>query len=128
MTTKLNQELVNKIFTESLFENSVSTDIPVVVEGITCTVGFNPTRLEKYKEQIQEMLKDLPTEFQKNSGGGMSFLNACNDKNGEQWTGVHQRMEQLFQLGIAIGKIKLLMPREFWSILPGGMPYYVILS
>ena len=47
-----------------------------------------------------------------------------NDEYGNQWTRYHQRMEQLFQLGI--GKIKCLMPHEMWSILPRGMPYYEV--
>lgn len=128
MTTKLNAELVNKIFMKSLFGEELNSDIPVMAEGITCTVGFKSDTLKEYENQIVEMLQDLPAEFQENSGGGMSFLNACNDKNGEQWTGLHQRMEQLFQLGIGIGKVKSLMPRELWSMLPGGMPYYVVLS
>jgi len=35
-------------------------------------------------------------------------------------------MEKLFLLGLAIEKVKCLMPREVWPALPGGMPYYVI--
>jgi hypothetical protein len=128
MNTKLNANLVNKIFEDCLFENLVDTSNMIVVAGITCTVGFNPQSIEKNKEQIEEMLKDLPDDFQENKGGGMSFLNACNDKTGNQWTGLHQRMEQLFQLGLAINKVKCLFPREIWKNLPGGMPYYIVLK
>ena len=35
-------------------------------------------------------------------------------------------MEELFCLGIAIGRVECLIPREMWKILPGGVPYYVI--
>jgi hypothetical protein len=77
-------------------------------------------------KKIETMLDELPDEFKKTGGGGMSFLNACNDKHGNQWTDLHQRMEQLFQLDIGIGKVKCLMPREMWGILPDGMPYYVV--
>lgn len=74
------------------------------------------------------MLLQLPKEFQKGSGsgGGISFLNACNDVSGKQWTDSHQVMEQLFALGIGCNKVKCLMPREMWKVLPGGMPYYVV--
>ena len=41
-----------------------------------------------------------------------------------QWTGLHQRMEQLLQLGIAAQRVELLVPREAWKFMPGGMPYY----
>jgi len=69
----------------------------------------------------------LPEQFKGSAGGGWSFLNACDDKHGNQWTDLHLRMEQLFQLGIGIGKVKCLMPRAMWSALPGGMPYYAVI-
>jgi hypothetical protein len=125
---KLNAELVNKIFENCLSENPADSSNMVLAEGITCTVGFNLQLIKENEKEIEEMLKDLPDEFQENSGGGMSFLNSCNDKEGNQWTGLHQRMEQLFQLGIAINKVKCLFPREFWKVLPGEMPYYVVLK
>ena len=74
------------------------------------------------------MLENLPLDFQENSGGGMSFLKACDDQEGNQWTGLHRRMEELFVLGTGLGKVKCLMPRELWAALPGGMPYYVVLE
>ena len=58
-------------------------------------------------------------------GGGWSFLQACVDKNGNHW-GEHSNMEELFCLGIAIGKVESLLPRDMWKVLPGGVPYYVI--
>ena len=73
------------------------------------------------------MLSNLPASFQKESGGGMSFLKACEDSEGNQWTGLHKIMDQLFLLGQAAGLVKCLMPREVWGMLPGGVPYYVVL-
>ena len=35
-------------------------------------------------------------------------------------------MQELLLLGLAIEKIEYLLPREMWSILPGGMPYIKI--
>ena len=35
-------------------------------------------------------------------------------------------MEDLFCLGIAIGKVQYCLPRETWSLLPGGVPYLMI--
>lgn len=72
------------------------------------------------------MLDKLPEQFHEATGGGWSFLNACNDRHGNQWTGLHQRMEQLFQLGIALGRVSYCLPREFWSAMPGGVPYIVV--
>ena len=121
----LNPSGVEKIFKDCLC-NENEVDGAVKAEGITCTVGFDPAMLEKYRQQIVDMLNELPKEFHKETGGGWSFLNAWMDKDGNQWTSFHQQMEQLFQLGIGIGKVKCLMPKKLWAALPGGMPYYVI--
>jgi len=56
----------------------------------------------------------------------MSFLNMCIDKNGNQWADLHRTMDELVALGIATGKLSFLIPREMWSILPGGMPYLIV--
>lgn len=122
----LSAEVVETVFRDCLFQEGEDTSHAVMAEGITTAVGFHPDRLESHRTEIEAMLDELPDEFKQSGGGGWSFLNACNDKHGEQWTGLHQRMEQLFQLGMAIGRVKLQSPRWMWSALPGGMPYYVI--
>lgn len=100
----------------------------VVAEGITVDVGFCKARLEAHRADIESMLLQLPDEFTQSKGGGWTFLNACNTKTGEQWTGLHKTMELLFLLGIAIGKVKWALPRTMWSAFPGGMPYVVVLD
>ena len=124
--TVLDPERINAVFMDCLFRDGEDTTNHVKTEGITRNVGLHPERLESHKTEIEGMLDELPDEFKKSGGGGWSFLNACNDKHGNQWTGLHQRMEQLFQLGIGIGKVQCQIPREMWSVLPGGMPYCVI--
>jgi len=123
----LTSQNVEEIFFGCLFQEGENTDYPVLAEGIMSNVGFHKERLNKNSDNIVSMLDKLPKEFQRDSGGGMSFLNACNDCNGNQWTGLHKIMEQLFMLGLAIGKVKCLMPRSMWKVLPGGMPYYVVI-
>jgi hypothetical protein len=98
----------------------------VKAEGIMNTFMFNRARLEARRDEITEMLMNLPEPFRATKGGGWSFLSACQDRNDEQWTGLHLRMDQLFVLGIAIGRAKFLMPRSMWAAMPGGMPYLVI--
>lgn len=122
----LTSERVNEIFMDCLFTEGEDTSNYVRAEGITSTVGFHPGRLQNHKAEIEAMLNELPDEFKNSGGGGWSFLNACNDKHGNQWTGSPLIMEQLFQLGIGVGKVKSLLPRKMWSVLPGGVPYYVI--
>jgi hypothetical protein len=124
--TALDPERVNAVFVDCLFKEGEDTSKHVKAGDIVRNVRFHPERLESHRAEIVAMLDELPDEFKESGGGGMSLLNACNDKHGNQWTGFHQRMEQLFQLGIAIGKAKCLLPREMWKALPGGMPYYII--
>lgn len=124
---KLTAKNVQSIFQDCLFKENEDVTTAIIAEGIVSSFGFHPDRLKSHKEDIYSMLKELPKEFQKDDGGGWSFLNACNDKDGNQWTGLHQIMEHLFALGIACGKVKSCMPREAWQAFPGGMPYYVVL-
>lgn len=126
MNTVLSTDRVRQLFLDCLFKDGEDTSSHVKAEGITSIAEFNPDRLNIHKVEIEAMLDELPDEFKKSDGGGMSFLNACNDRHGNQWTGFHQTMEQLFQLGIAIGKVECQLPKEMWQALPGGMPYYVV--
>ncbi|KKN01359.1 hypothetical protein LCGC14_1128560 [marine sediment metagenome] len=124
---ELTAENVEKVFMDCLFRDDKDTSDPAIAEGITLKIGFNKERLSSHSDDVTTMLAQLPKEFQKDSGGGWSFLNACNNSEGEQWTGLHKIMEQLFTLGLASGKVISQLPRELWEALPGGMPYYVVL-
>ncbi len=120
-------EEVDRIFIDCLFKEDESKENPLIVDGIIHKFGFNPQKIEKHKEEIVEILGEekFPDEFYEKKGGGWTFLNFCNTKDGTQW-GEHTNMEQLVVLGIAINKIAYLMPKEMWGILPGSMPYIVI--
>jgi hypothetical protein len=101
----------------------------IAVEGVINTYGFSGPKLEEHTEEIRKMLWNLPKPFLPTAaggGGGWSFLNACQDANDEQWTGLHQRMEQLLCLGIAMGLAEWVLPKDMWPALPGGMPYVVV--
>lgn len=124
--TGLSAERVSSIFMSCLFKDGEDTSKYIPAPGITCNVGFHPGRIEEHRAEIAAMLDELSDDFKESGGGGMSFLNACYDRNGRQWTGMHKTMEQLFQLGLAIGKVGYVLEREFWSALPGGMPYLVV--
>lgn len=110
-----------------LFKDGERTEIHIVGEGVQMKVGFHPERLKESEPIISEMLKDLPDSFQKTGGGGMSFLNMGEDKEGNQWADLHRTMDELVSLGNATGKTQFLMPKEMWDVLPGGMPYIVVL-
>lgn len=124
---KLTADNVHDVFTHCLFKEQENTENMVRAEGILNDFGFHPQRLKGYESEIIDMLSCLPDAFHEDKGGGWSFLNACDDKEGNQWANLHTTMEQLFVLGIAIGKVKCLMPKIMWDALPGRMPYYVVL-
>ena len=123
---KLSSENVTATVISCLFNDGEDTKAAVIVNGIMKNIGFNPLKLQDNKENIIDMLMQLPIVFRESSGGGMTFLNACQDIDNDQWTGDQSIMEDLFLLGIAIGKVEWLLPKEFWKTLPGGVPYVVI--
>ena len=104
-------------------------DLPkdaVIVESIMTKWAFQKEKIKDNREKIIALLAELPEEFRTSSKNkGASFLQAAEDKNGKLW-GEHSTIEELFALGEAIGLVKCILPREAWSMLPSGMPYYSI--
>jgi hypothetical protein len=124
---RLDPAQVEATFKDCLFETAEEADEKgVFVEGIVFNVMFDPAKLDEHQNLIVQMLMELPDSFRKSGGGGMSFLNACDDRHGNQWTGLHQTMSMLFLLGEGIGMVKPALPKDRWQMLPGGMPYYII--
>ena len=118
MTTELNVENVQRIF------NSCNKG-ETLIEGIVFKSYLD---IREHKQEIYEMLSQLPDEFHEDKGGGYSFLMACQNNKGEQWTGFHIYMEKLMMLGIAAGYVKYCLPREMWQALPGSVPYFTFLN
>jgi len=96
----------------------------ILVEGIVNKFAFHPGRIATHKEEIRALLNEMPDDFHKHKGGGMSFLNLCMDKHGAHWA-EHPTMGSLVCLGIAAGMASYCFPRDMWSIFPGSMPYVV---
>lgn len=132
MLTAENVELVYRacLFTDDEFPGEVSLEtLPqgaIVTDGVLNQTGFHAGRIQEHRTEILGMLSELPVGFRADSGGGWSFLQGCVREDGEQWTGMHRTVDMLFQLGQAIGVVKYALPRDFWSALPGGMPYLVL--
>ena len=132
MTTEvlINARRVEEVLCDCLYqeeeikEPGVPPEGAILVEGIVRKYGFHPDRLENHRVEVVEWLKALPDEF-RDSGGGWSFLNACMDRNGNLW-GEHPSMEALVCLGIGLGLVEFGLPRESWTVLPGGVPYFTI--
>ena len=98
------------------------------VEAVKHKFYYNKASIGENRERIHELLKELPEQFQQAKGGGWSFMNACMDCHDNQWADLHDTMELLFALGLAAGLVSMPLPREMWVGLPGGMPYFTILT
>jgi len=107
----LNSDRVNEVFMDCLFRDGEKTDNHVLVKAVMASYGFHPKRLEQHRQDVREMLAELPDQFKQSKGKGWSFLNACEDKHGHLWSGLHAVVDQLFALGMAlklVSKISLL--------------------
>lgn len=128
----LTGEGVTRIFTDCLFtEDEMKDGNPtnfVEAYGVMTRVGFHPQRLESHREEIRAMLAELPDDFHEGVGGGWAFQNACIDRNGTQWTGMHKVMDELIILGIATKLVDFSLPREMWAVFAGvgGLPYFFV--
>lgn len=126
----INGDEVEEVFCMCLYRKAsgrkVAPGDAVFVEGIEGEYIFSSELLEKHRQKIEEWLRALPYEFRRNKGGGWSFLNACYQNNGVQWTDYQERVEQLLCMAIGLKLAKCLLSREFWYLLPGAMPYYAI--
>jgi hypothetical protein len=123
---ELTAENVTRTFRDCLFKEGEDTSDALKLAGIVNFFGLHPARVASHTDDIVSMLEELPDQFRQSKGGGWTFLNACNDRHGNQWTGLHSVMEQLFVLGLAIKRVEACMPRDLWDALPGGVPYYVL--
>jgi hypothetical protein len=124
----ISSEKVSEIFGNCLFKDNEIIDgkptvEPIYVEGITLNFGLHPERVNQYSEEIGKFISELPEPFK----NGWSFLNLCQTKDGEQWTGIHKVCEELMVLGIATNKMKYCSPKEIEGKLPGGVPYIQVI-
>lgn len=115
-------ELTRDAFVDCHFKEGEDATYHVTVQGLTRVFRLHPQRLEEKRDLVKALLAELPTEFKE----GWTFLNLCNTKNGEQWTGMQQVCEQLVVMAIGLGLMEYCMPKEMWAVLPGGVPYLMI--
>lgn len=98
----------------------------VHVDGVLLTkVGFCPERLERHREDVASMLSELPEQFFKGTGDSFSCAHFTRDG---QWWGEHRNVEALLLMAIGLKLAKFVFPRELWSTLPEGIPYFVVLK
>lgn len=123
---ELTTAIVRNIFLDCLiWEMTPDTAEVVIVEGLTKKVVFSVEKVKSHSDTIYALLNELPETFFDGRGGGWSFLNMAQDKNGNQW-GEQINAQELMLLGIASGYMNYLLPRDVWFLLPGGVPYVVV--
>ena len=111
---------------EAIFKDCLTDERSFIVHGVRKRASFDREKVEAHEEEIMQMLMQLPTQFHRPGGGGWTFLNMCIDRDGNQWTDLHDMQDKLVCLGRAIGSVEFLMPRDWRKVFPGGMPYIVI--
>ena len=97
----------------------------VAARGAVMGFAFIKAAIDKNRKKIADLLAQLPDPFFAGKGGGWSFLNACETRDGFQW-GEHRSIDELVCLGIAAGFVIFPLPREMWAMLPGGVPYICV--
>lgn len=120
---------IKSVINDCLFKDEEVANGPpsdfVAAEGVMMRVGFHPARLESHREDVRSMLGQLADDFMHDKGGGMSMLNMCQTKDGEQY-GEQRDADALFMLGQALGLAAPALPRELWAAFPGGLPYIIV--
>ncbi len=127
----LSEERVNEIFEKLLFKDDELRGGKPIVEpiwgmGRQNEFGFFPERLNARKEEIMNMLLELPDQFKESEGGGYPFISAQYRKDMTFWTTNLQHVEQLMAMGHALGFIVFRTKKELWKDLPGGGPIFAV--
>lgn len=118
MAAKLTTQAVRDIL-----EACQGTEGDLKVEGIVSYFLFNREKLESHRQDVLNLLGELSDNFRK--PWGESFFQACYDKHGNHWA-EHPTISALFGLGMGLGVVSYVLPREMWAVFPGGMPYFTI--
>lgn len=115
---------VEKVFLDCFLKEGYTDETKVIpVNSVTGNFGFDPDKIEKYSEDIHDMISQLHPNFDEKNQG-YTFMNLpFKGENDEQW-GEQRNGDQLMALGLASGWMKLtLEDRLMWAALPGGVPY-----
>ena len=95
----------------------------VIVQGVVGQFGFHPERLKAAQPKVEAVIREVVQDpFLASKSGGMSFLNLCEDRQGQQWA-EHRTMDELVCLSIGLKLATFPLPRYYWGTLPGGVPY-----
>jgi len=121
---QLTAKNVEKVFLDCFLKEGYTDETKVIpVNSVTGNFGFDPDKIEKYSEDIHDMISQLHPNFDEKNQG-YTFMNLpFKGENNEQW-GEQRNGDQLMALGLASGWMKLTLEDKLtWAALPGGVPY-----
>lgn len=129
ISAKRLEEILKDVFytddeVQSWAEPGVPPGDAILVQGCVNKFGFHPGRLATYHDEIEEMLQDLPRLFRMSYGQGWSLMNMVVDREENLWGG-QREADWLAVLAIGLGLGGWVLEPEYWSALPGSMPYFV---
>jgi hypothetical protein len=121
----LSPSKVNTIYEACRFQNdeTINEADVATADGIRGPMAFSRARLEERVGDIVAMLRELPESFQRPIGD--SFVNAYIDRGQSTWATCAEQVNQLIQLGAAVGKILYLTPARTWRF-PNSPPLFRI--
>lgn len=116
---------VREIFMDCLYKTAPEEMTPCIgVYDMLDKIAFIPEKIEEHRNEIFQLLQELPETFFEDIGGGWSFTQLPFTKDGTQW-GEQTNGKELMDLGLATGYMQYLFPIEIWRALPGGVPYVI---
>lgn len=115
---------VDALVEDVLEENILSPDLRRV-RMINHAFGLNMAKLEEHRQDISDMLSQLPKTFFP-AGGGQSFTEACFRDDGVRWTESRVRREVLLSMGVALNMVQIMLPRSMCAFCPEDDPYILV--
>jgi hypothetical protein len=101
-TQILTADRVNHVFQDCLFKDNEDESMRVLADIGPRTVSFHLDRLNGHRQEIHDMLDQLPDQFMFSKGGGFSILMAGLDKHNEVWSELNQEVvHRLILLAVA---------------------------
>lgn len=122
---KLHHNAVIKAFVECAIPNGkrVKKD-SIIVDGVSGPQAFRKDILETHRTNVKMMLAELPPKYF--TSGGATFNDLWDHSDGTRWTGTLSVMDMLLMLGLALGYVQYILPRDLWVTLPGRLPWLSI--
>ena len=117
---------VVEVFKKCLLQPTEAGQKYVFVVGIGMfnSTRFHAGRLEAHRQEIIDMLAELPTEFQNCIGNDMR--KAVYIKYGWRWTTSLDSVNKLIQLGDAIDQVQRYPVRRFWHRKSDALTYFYV--